>query len=115
MFGNWPKFNEKLIVDNKESTAPIMFKPHTRNPVQDGVSSRMGKQNWKKKDFLFLQRNTSLNKIFWTKYVLVFRCKNAVFFNGRFSGVVPRSFEKKLAKKGSDTYFYGGDMFSISG
>ena len=29
----------------------------------------------------------------------------------RFSGVVPRSFEKKLAKKGSDTYFYGGDMF----
>ena len=45
MFDNWTKFNEKLIADNKESTAPIMFKSHTRNPVQDGVNSRTGKQS----------------------------------------------------------------------
>ena len=45
MFDNWAKFNKKLIADNKESTVPIMFKPHTRNPVQDGVSSRTGKQS----------------------------------------------------------------------
>ena len=45
MFDNSANFNEKLITDNKESTVPIMFKPHTRNPVQGGVSSRTGKDN----------------------------------------------------------------------